>query len=39
MRLVIGLLLKLALFDCSQLNLERPSDPFGDFRLAHCGLW
>ena len=28
MRLVIGLLLTLTLFGCSQLNLERPSDPF-----------
>ena len=34
MRLVIGLLLTLTLFGCSQLNLERPSDSFGDFLWA-----
>ena len=39
MRLVIGLLLTLTLFGCSQLNLERPSDPFGDFRLGHIAVY
>lgn len=39
MRLVIGLLLTLTLFGCSQLNLESPSDPFGDFRLGHIAIY
>lgn len=39
MRLVIGLLLTLTLFVCSKLNLERPSDPFGDFCLAHIAVY
>ena len=39
MRLVIGLLLTLTILGCSQLNLERPSDPFGDFRLGHIAVY
>ena len=39
MRLVIGLLLTLTLFGCSKLNLELPSDPFGDFRLGHIAVY
>jgi len=39
MRLVIGLLLTLTLFGCSKLNLERPSEIFGDFRLGHIAVY
>ena len=39
MRNVFGLLLTLTLFGCSQLNLERQNDPFGDFRLGHIAVY
>ena len=39
MRILAGLLLSLTLFGCSKLNLERPSDPFGDFRLGQVAIY
>jgi len=39
MRILVGLMLTLTLFGCSKLNLERPSDPFGDFRLGQIAIY
>jgi len=39
MRILLGLMLTLTLFGCSKLNLERPSDPFGDFRLGQIAIY
>ena len=35
MHLLIVLLLTITLFGCSRVNLARPSNPFGNFRLGH----
>ena len=39
MRLFASMLLTLTLFGCSKLNLERPNDPFGNFRLGHIAVY
>ena len=39
MRLFASILLTLTLFGCSKLNLERPNDPFGNFRLGHIAVY